>query len=176
MLERWDIKYPEYQSESWQKLRDNAACFKKDQELKDLMLVRQRQEIQRAEMVMRNEELEERNTDEPEEHNAGEQIVRNIEIDQNMVDADNIELVVELQIDKELTEKDKEIEQYFNSELEQLNHSTAIHMEPREKLPKIKLNAETQERANKILNLYLPNTDTIPEITDMVYAMGKAVA
>ena len=49
-------------------------------------------------------------------------------------------------------------------------------MEPREKLPKVKLDAETQESANKILNLYLTNTDTIPEITDMMYAMGKAVA
>ena len=49
-------------------------------------------------------------------------------------------------------------------------------MELREKLPKVKLDAETHERANKILNLYLPNTDTIFEITDMVYAMGKAVA
>ena len=49
-------------------------------------------------------------------------------------------------------------------------------MEPREKLPKVKLDAETHERANKILNLYLPNVDTIFEITDMVYAMGKAVA
>ena len=49
-------------------------------------------------------------------------------------------------------------------------------MEPREKLPKVKLDAETHERANKILNLYLENVDTIFEITDMVYAMGKAVA
>ena len=57
-----------------------------------------------------------------------------------------------------------------------MNHSTALHMEPREKLPKVKLDAETHERANKILNLYLPNVDTIFEITDMVYAMGKAVA
>ena len=41
---------------------------------------------------------------------------------------------------------------------------------------KVKLDAETHERAKKTLNLYLPNTDTIFEITDMVYAMGKAVA
>ena len=74
-----------------------------------------------------------------------------------------------------LTEKDKELERFSNAELEQLNHSTALHMEPREKLPKVKLDAETHERANKILNLYLPNVDTIFEITDMVYAMGKAV-
>ena len=43
--DRWDVKYPEYQSASWQKLRDNAARFKKDPELKDLILVRQREEI-----------------------------------------------------------------------------------------------------------------------------------
>ena len=93
----------------------------------------------------------------------------------NMVEADDKELGVEVQIDVALTEKDKELERFFNAELEQLNHSTALHMELREKLPKL-LDAETHERANKILNLYLPNVDTIFEITDMVYAMGKTVA
>ena len=44
-------------------------------------------------------------------------------------------------------------------------------METREKLPKVTMSDETQERANKILRLYLPSADTIPEI---VYAMGKA--
>ena len=29
--ERWDQKYPEYQQASWQKLRDNATRFKKEQ-------------------------------------------------------------------------------------------------------------------------------------------------
>ena len=37
--DRWDAKYPEYQSASWQKLHDNAARFKKDPQLKDIMLV-----------------------------------------------------------------------------------------------------------------------------------------
>ena len=27
--DRWDVKYPKYQSASWQKLGDNAARFKK---------------------------------------------------------------------------------------------------------------------------------------------------
>ena len=170
--DRWDVKYPEYQSASWQKLRDNAARFKKDPELKDLILVRQREEIQRAETEMRNEE-EEHNVDQPgEERNGDEQI----DVEQNMLEADDEELGVEVQIDVALTEKDKELERFFNAELEQLNHSTALHMEPREKLPKVKLDTETHERANKVLNLYLPNVDTIFEITDMVYAMGKAVA
>ena len=59
--------------------------------------------------------------------------------------------------------------------MENLNHSILLHMEPREKLLKVKLSGETQERANKILRLYLPSADTIPEITDIVYAMGKAI-
>ena len=39
--ERWDQKYPEYQQASWQKLRDNAAQFKKKPELMSLVLVQQ---------------------------------------------------------------------------------------------------------------------------------------
>ena len=37
--ERWDQKYPKYQQASWQKLRDNAARFKKAPELMSLILV-----------------------------------------------------------------------------------------------------------------------------------------
>ena len=134
------MKYPEYQSASWQKLRDNAARFKKDPELKDLILLRQREEIQRAEIEMRNVE-EERNVDQPgDERNGDEQI----DVEQNMVQADDEELGVEVQIDVALTEKDKEFERFFNAELEQLNHSTALHMEPREKLPNNKKRSHTQ--------------------------------
>ena len=46
-------------------------------------------------------------------------------------------------------------------------------MEPSEKLPKVKMPDEMQERANKILHLYLPSADTISEITDIIHAMGK---
>ena len=41
---RWDQKYPEYQTASWQKLRDNAARFKKEPEIMNLLLVRNRSE------------------------------------------------------------------------------------------------------------------------------------
>ena len=41
--ERWDMKYPQYQAASWQKLRDNAARFKKEPEIENLILVRRRQ-------------------------------------------------------------------------------------------------------------------------------------
>ena len=77
--------------------------------------------------------------------------------------------------DEELSEKDKELEQYFQVELENLNHSTLHQMKTREKLPKVTISDEIQERVNKILRLYLPSADTIPEITDIVYAVGKTI-
>ena len=124
--ERWDAKYPEYQSASWQKLRDNAARFKKDPEIKDLILVRQREMIQMAENVIENNLVEERDIDEP--------AVRNGEEEQEGAGVD--EAIGNIQIGVELMEKDNELEQYFTAELEKLNHSTLLHMEPRKKLPK----------------------------------------
>ena len=109
----WDAKYPEYQSASWQKLRNNAARFKKDPELKDIMLVRQREQIQRGEIMIENNEAEERNIDEPG--------MRNDEDEPEIADAK--ELAGDIQIDSQLTEKDKELERFFIAELEQLEHS-----------------------------------------------------
>ena len=48
-------------------------------------------------------------------------------------------------------------------------------MEPRGKLRKTKVPIELQEKADSTLGHYLRSVDTIPEITDKVYAMGKAV-
>ena len=48
-------------------------------------------------------------------------------------------------------------------------------MEPRQKLSKVTMSDEIQERATKILRLYLPSADIITEITNIVYAMGKAI-
>ena len=165
--EKWDMKYPEHQSASCQKLRDNATRFKKDPELKNLVLVRQRETIQVPEVVVEPHPEENNNGIEPDVNNGDEE-------HQEIADVEgNEDVLVEFE---ELTEADKELEQYFITELENLDHSTLLHMEPREKLPKVKMSNEIQERANKILRLYLPSADAIPEITDIVYAMGKAVA
>ena len=43
---RWDMKYIEHESASWQKLRDNAARFKKDPKIKNFILVRRREDVQ----------------------------------------------------------------------------------------------------------------------------------
>ena len=48
-------------------------------------------------------------------------------------------------------------------------------MEPREKLPKARINNQLKESANPILEIYLKKVYTIPEICDKVYAMGRAI-
>ena len=63
------------------------------------------------------------------------------------------------------------------SDISMQNWSRWITIEPIEinYQRSIKLDAETHESANQSLaNLYLSNVDTIPEITDIVYAMGKS--
>ena len=164
--DRWDMKYPEHESASWQELKDNAARFKKDPEIKNLILVRRREEVQVAEVAIENNPEEEGNIVEP--------VVNKDEEEQVAVDVEVVENVL-INNDEKLSKKNKELERYFQSELENLNHSTLLHMEPREKLPKVKMSDEIEERANKILYLYLPSADTIPEITDIVYVMGKAI-
>ena len=99
--------------------------------------------------------------------------MRNDEDEQEIADAE--ELAGDIQIDSQLTEKDKELERFFIAELEQLEHSSLLHVEPRQALPKVKMDSEIQERANKVLRLYLPSVDTKPEITDIIYSMEKAV-
>ena len=137
-------KVPGHESASWQKLRDNATRFKKDLEIKNLILVQQREEVQVVEVKIQNSPEKEGNILEP--------VVNNDEEDQVAVDVEVVENVL-INNYEELFYPFKELEQYFQFELENLNHFTLLRMEPREKLPKVKLSDEIQERANKILRL-----------------------
>ena len=133
-----------------------------------MILVRRREEVQVAEVVIENNPEEEGNIADPVVNNNNdgkEQVAMDVEVAENVL----------INNDEEPSENDKGLEQYFQSELENLNHSTLLHMEQREKLPKVTMSDEIQERTNKILRLYLPSTDTIPEITNIVYAMGEAI-
>ena len=161
---RWDLRYPEYQSASWQKLRDNAARFRKDPQIKDLILVRQRETFQMREAIVE---------DNQEENINGYKSNDNVE-EQEIIDREvNDILTAE---EEEFTEADRELEQYFLTVWNSMECSSMNHLASREKLPKVKWTSEVGNRANKILRLYLLNVDKITEITDIVYAMGKAVA
>ena len=121
--ERWEVEYPEYSEASWQKLRDNAARFKKEKEIRKLMLVRQREEIQ----VNIEEQAAESDEELPTIENAADECAENNE---NV--AENVEEVF-------LNEIDKNLEQFFPAQLKGMNHSTMINLEPRDKLPKVML-------------------------------------
>ena len=162
--ERWDMKYPEYQEASWQKLRDNAARFEKEPEKRNLILVRRRQEVEMDIAGLREIEPEVVNEVDPE--------LQDNEIEP---ETDEAEVLHNMQAEEELSEADKELERFFQTELENLNRCTMLQLELREKLPKVLLSDVIQTRANKILEKYLRSADTISEIIDTVYTMGKSV-
>ena len=154
--ERWDQYYPEYRDVSWQKLRDNTARFEKDLEVINLILVRRRNEIQQE--TTQEEDL-------PEENHKARNDINNNDTNNNGV--------VDKQTDK-LIEDDKELERFFQIQIEAMDHCSLLHLEPREKLPKMKLANANEGSANRVLDRYLIDVNNIPEITDKVYAMGKA--
>ena len=119
--ERWDMKYSEYQAASWQKLRDNVARFKKEPEIRNLILVRQRQEVEMDVASLR--EIE------PEVVNEVLQELQDNEIEP---ETDETEVVHNMQAEEELSEANKELERFFQTELENHNRCTMLQLEPRE--------------------------------------------
>lgn len=122
------------------------------------ILLRRRNEMQQEET--RHEE------DLPEENHEARSDIDNNDTDNNGV--------VEEQAD-ELTEDDKEPVWFFQIKIESMNHWCLLQLEPHEKLLKVKLTKKIEGSANRILDRYLINVRTIPEITDEVYGMGKAI-
>ena len=92
------------------------------------------------------------------------------QVENNDMDAEHIEFPRE-----ELTEEDQDLKEMFIIHLENLTHSSLLQIEPREKLPKAKFDNYLKESANRVLDIYLQEVDTIPEICDKVYAMGRAI-
>ena len=158
--ERWDQRYLEYNSASWQKLRDNSTRFKKEPDVMNLILVRQREEQQ--EVVIANENVE-------------EPIDSDIEVIEQVIIHD-IQVEEDKQMEEILEKDEQELETLFIAELENMTHSTMLEMEPRMKLPKAKLDNQRCHSGKKILALYLRDVDIIPEICDKVYVMGRAIA
>ena len=88
----------------------------------------------------------------------------------NIEEAEGIELPRE-----EITEEDQDLKAMFITQLENLIHSSLLQMESREKLRKVRFDNQLKESANRILDIYLKEADTNPEICDKVYAMEKAI-
>ena len=125
---RWDQKYPEYQQASWQKLRDNAARFKKAPELMSLILVQQREEQPQEMEQPQDQEQQQQQGEEGDEEQIDFQIVNvnQAEADEeyfgnNIEDDERIEIFREI-----LTEEDKDLEAKFINQLENLTHSGVL--------------------------------------------------
>ena len=82
--------------------------------------------------------------------------------------------VVDKRTDK-LTEDDKELERFFQIQIEAMDHCSLLQLEPCEKLPKMKLTKEIEGCVKIVLDQYLIDVNIISEITDKVYAMGKPI-
>ena len=137
-----------------QKLRNNAARFCKEQTITNLILVRQRNEVE-------NDNWRNQRDDQQE-------IIVN-EVNQNESQLEHGAVMEGSEL------IDEELESLFNEQLTNMNHSTMTEMEPREKLRKTKVPIELQEKADSILGHYLRGVDIIQEISDKVYAKGKVV-
>ena len=85
--------------------------------------MRRREEVQVAEVTIENNPEEEGNIVDPVENNdEEEQVAVDVEVAEKVLINNN----------EEVSKKDKELEQCFQLELGNLNHSTLLHMEPRE--------------------------------------------
>ena len=112
---------------------------------------------------------------------ANENVEEPIDSDKEVIEQviiHDIQVEEDEQMEEILEQDDRELETLFIAELENMTHSKMLEMEPRMRLPKVKLDNQTCHSGNKILALYLQvrDADTIPEICDKVYAMGRAIA
>ena len=64
-----------------------------------------------------------------------------------------IEEVVKNLPEISLDENDKELEQYFLAQPDEINHCTLLNLEPRDKLPKMTLTDQLKISANKMLSI-----------------------
>ena len=166
LKERWDREFPEDRFLTAQNLRDNASRLKKDNEVMKLVGVRKRvsnntvaemAEVEVEELISTFDfegEVEERNEDE-----------------------ENLEVLVEEAGDEniELSEEETDVERIFLDELGKLSNINELVEKARERLSKVNMASDLIEKTNKVLKKYLVGKETLNDIVNAVYAMGKTV-
>ena len=144
---------------SAQTLRDNATRFRKDNSLLKFITVRDRNNVEPQPINMRTTEplRSQENVDENE--NNEEEILENI----NEVEEEDVET--------------RTMRLRFEKLLKTLKASTKENIEEREGLMELRKGVAKPEieRANKILEKHLDNTNNIFTVIDAVYAMGQTI-
>ena len=119
---------------------------------------------------------QEQQQQEEEEQTDFERIIVNQVNNEEEQAGNNIEEAKRIQLPREkLTHEDPDLKAMFMTQLENLTHSSILQIEPIEKLPKARINNQLKESANQILDIYLKEVDTIPEICDKICAVGRAI-
>ena len=144
---------------SAQTLRDDATRFRKDNSLLNLITVRDRNNVEPEPVNIRTTEPVRSQENIDENENNEEEILENI---------------------NEVEEKDVEtriMRLRFEELLKTLKASTKENIEGREGLMELKKGVAKAEieRANKILEKHLDNTNNIFTVIDAVYTMGQTI-
>ena len=144
---------------SAQTLRDDATRFRKDNSLLNLITVRDRNNVEPEPINIRTTEPVRSQENIDENENNEEEILENI---------------------NEVEEKDVEtriMRLRFEELLKTLKASTKENIEGREGLMELKKGVAKAEieRANKILEKHLDNTNNIFTVIDAVYTMGQTI-
>ena len=144
---------------SAQTLRDDATRFRKDNSLLNLITARDRNNVEPEPINIRTTEPVRSQENIDENENNEEEILENI---------------------NEVEEKDVEtriMRLRFEELLKTLKASTKENIEGREGLMELKKGVAKAEieRANKILEKHLDNTNNIFTVIDAVYTMGQTI-
>ena len=176
MKEAWDSIY-EDKPMSAQCLRDNAARFRKDRAVANLIEVRDRRELEpdQVEQTGSNSENSQSgdwDAENEEDRENVEVLVNNGQGDHEKKQEDAVE-----REGVEENEDEREMQIRFMENLNKLSPTTNQNIEERDRLIKIKVNISETElaNANKVLEKHLSNTDNVCEIVDAVYAMGRTI-
>ena len=132
-----------------------------------LILVWQREEQPQDQQQQQEEEEEQTDFERNivnQVNNEEEQAGNNIE------EAERIELPRE-----EIIEEDQDLKEMFITQLESLIHSLLLQMKPNDRLLKARFDNQLKGSAKQMLDIYLKEVETIPEICETVYAMGRAI-
>ena len=128
------------------KLGNNESRFQKELKIRNLILVRNKNETDRQ---------KDRVYEDPSNH----QVAFEHEDERDSIQNDRVQeangLINENDNEQELRTvirvEDKELENIFNQILQDMEHCTTLEMHPREKLPKLNLTLDIEESANRIL-------------------------
>ena len=158
----WDEGYPEFGHMTMQCIRYNAGRFKKDKAITNLILVRNREEVTKQLIEV------------PNGINNGK-----IEEHDNRCGKENQDVMEEneqtSQEEIEVREEDEDLRELFQGKMEKVTTTTKDIIEETERLTKVKLSEEIKQSINRIMANHLRDKNYLPEKTDVVYAIARAV-